>query len=124
MNAPSISLTLEFGRDGQGVNVPRVLHLSQEAKAVWVNFYNEWADEQHASEGELAAAFSKLEGFTARFAMLHHVVERVARAEDDVVPVEPASVQAGVTLCLWFANEARRIYATLSESTESAIPAD
>ena len=34
------------------------------------------------------------------------------------MPVEPASVQAGVKLALWFANQDRRIYAMLSESTE------
>ena len=57
------------------MKVPRVLHLSPEAKAEWVKFYDEWADEQHASEGELAAAFSKLEAYAARFAMLHHIVD-------------------------------------------------
>jgi hypothetical protein len=64
------------------------------------------------AEGELAAAFSKLEGYAARFALLHHDVSRVARGQDELVPVERESVEAGVTLCRWFSTEARCIYST------------
>jgi hypothetical protein len=82
-----------------------------------VAFYDAWVGTS-SRRGELAAAFSKLEGYAARFALLHHVVSRVARGEDDLVPVERESVEAGVTLCRWFSTEARRIYSTLSESNE------
>ena len=60
----------------------------KEAKAVWIVFYNSWAQEQAAAEGEMAAAYSKLEAYAARFTLLHHVVSRVARGEDDKVPIE------------------------------------
>jgi DNA polymerase I-like protein with 3'-5' exonuclease and polymerase domains len=116
-NALDKLLALDFDvKDGE--KLPHVLGLSQDGKAAWVEFYNRWAMEQAAVEGELAAAFSKLEGCAARFALLHHVVTRVARGEDDLVPVEPESIEAGVKLCRWFALEARRIYAILSESNE------
>jgi hypothetical protein len=111
-------LTLDFGCDGNGDQVPHVLNLSSEAKDTWVEFYNGWAREQAAVEGELAAAFSKLEAYAARFALLHHVASKVARGEDDRAPVEVGSVEAGIVLCRWFGAEARRIYATLSESDE------
>jgi DNA polymerase I-like protein with 3'-5' exonuclease and polymerase domains len=111
-------LALELCEDAHGERGPFSLRLSPDAKTVWVDFYNAWAQEQAAAEGELAAAFSKLEAYAARFALLHHVVGRVARKEDDCDPVEPESVEAGVRLCLWFAGEARRIYSTLTESTE------
>src|SRR5262249_37434894 len=68
--------------------------------------------------GELAAAFSKLEAYAARFALLHHVVTHVYLESDDLREVGSRSVEAGITLCRWFAHEIRRIYATLSESTE------
>jgi DNA polymerase I-like protein with 3'-5' exonuclease and polymerase domains len=110
-------LALEFDtRDGE--KAPHVLTLSTESKDAWVVFYDQWAMEQSAVEGELAAAFSKLEAYAARFAILHHVIGRVARGEDDLVPVQKVSIDAGVTLCRWFATEARRIYTTLSESNE------
>jgi DNA polymerase I-like protein with 3'-5' exonuclease and polymerase domains len=110
-------LALEFDLD-LGEKVPLVLRLSPEAKAVWVGFYNGWADEQAAAEGELAASFSKLEGYAARLALVHHVVSCVAVEADDRRPVGPRSVEAGISLARWFGHEARRIHATLSETTE------
>jgi hypothetical protein len=44
-------------------------------------------------------------------------VEAVGRGEDATASVGARSVLAGVALCTWFAGEARRIYATLSESS-------
>lgn len=104
-----------------GKLVPRVLTMSAEAKRAWVAFYNEWAREQQAAEGDLAAAFSKREGYAARFALIHHVVSHVAGAivdNPDLVPIEKRSVEAGIMLSKWFANEDRRIYAMLAESEE------
>ena len=110
-------LTLEFDvKDGE--KVPHVVRLSKEAKRAWIAFYNAWAQEQAAAEGELAAAFSKLEGYAARFALLHHVVTRLSRLEDDTADVEVESIEAGVTFSRWCAEEARRIYTTLSESED------
>jgi hypothetical protein len=108
---------LDFDRSPDE-ETPHVLSLSREAKAAWITFYNAWAKEQAAAEGELAAAFTKLEAYAARFALLHHVVSRVALGADDRVPVQPESIDAGVKLCRWFAREARRIYSTLSETTD------
>lgn len=104
-----------------GKLVPRVLTMSADAKRAWVSFYNEWAREQQAAEGDLAAAFSKREGYAARFALIHHVVTHLAGAivdNPDLVPVEKHSVEAGIKLSKWFANEDRRIYAMLAENEE------
>jgi hypothetical protein len=76
--------------------------------------------ERAAVYEELAAAYGKLEGYAARFALLQHVVSRAARGADDLVPVGKESVEAGVALCRWFARESRRIYATLAESSEES----
>lgn len=109
-------LALDFDTDRDGERVPQVLQLSKEAKAVWVTFYNQWASEQAAVEGEVAAAFSKLEAYAARFALLHHVATHVGLDSEDRREIGVKSIEAGVRLCLWFAGESRRIYATLSES--------
>jgi hypothetical protein len=111
-------LVLDFARDATNQPVPHTLNFSPEAKAAWVNWYTAWANEQVGVEGELAAAFSKLEEAAARFALIHHVVSAVGRGVDDRSPVDVESIEAGVTLTRWFAGEARRIYATLSESAE------
>jgi hypothetical protein len=109
---------LEFAKDSRGAPMPRVLKLSPEAKRLWVEFYNDWAQEQAAAAGAVAAALSKLEAYAARLALLHHVVSLRARGLDDEAPVGPESVLAGIRLCRWFAAEARRIYSTLSETEE------
>jgi DNA polymerase-1 len=98
--------------------VPHALRLAPDAKKLWIRFYNDWAGEQAAAEGEMAAALAKLEAYAARFALLHHVVTCVGLEVDDQREVGTKSIEAGIALCHWFANEARRIYATLSESTE------
>jgi hypothetical protein len=60
-----------------------------------------------------------LEGYGARLALLHHVVTNVGRNEDDCQPIEPISIEAGITLVKWFAYEVRRIYTALSESEDA-----
>jgi hypothetical protein len=111
-------LALNLHKDSDGELVPHILSLSPDAQELWIAFYNEWGREQSSVEGELAAAYSKLEAYAARFALLHSVVSRVAAGEDDLAPVCRESVEAGITLCRWFAREARRIYRTLAEDDE------
>jgi hypothetical protein len=108
---------LDFGNNTEGERVPRALGLSSEARKLWIDFYNRFAEEQSASEGEVAALLSKLEGAAARFALLHHVVGRAHLEADDVLPVEPCSIKCGITLARWFAYEGRRIYAMLAETS-------
>lgn len=106
---------LQFEGDGRDKS-PQVLSLSAEAKAEWKTFYDSRAREQADSGGEMSLTAFRLEGYAARLALVHHVVSRVSRREDDLVPVEKESVEAGVALGRWFAAEARRIRAILFES--------
>jgi hypothetical protein len=68
--------------------------------------------------GELAAAYSKLEAASARFALLYHIISHAVIGSDDAVAVGVESTEAGITLARWFAGEARRIYANHLESAE------
>jgi hypothetical protein len=97
---------------------PYPIPMAEAAKKIWIDYYNFWGDEQAAVHGPLAAAFSKLEAYTARFALLHHVVNRVARNDYDLCPIEKNSMEAGIGLSSWFAGEARRLYDMLAESEE------
>jgi hypothetical protein len=105
-------LSLEF--DGE----PVVIRMDSDAKAIWVQFYDEWALEQTAVEGDLLAAFAKLEAYAARFALGHHVCMHTHLGIDDRVPLTAESMAAGVQLARWFGNEARRVYSMLAESDE------
>jgi hypothetical protein len=99
-----------------GTAVPYVLTLDDDARRLWIDFYQEWADEQALADEALAAALSKLEGYAARLALIHHVVEHVGLGADDRCPVSRRSVAAGILLTRWFANEARRLYGELEET--------
>ena len=108
-------LELQFGVDEEGNQIPIDLGLSVSGKEAWVRFYNEHALEQIQREGDLAASFSKLEGYCARFALIVHVIR--CQSGDPTLECENAvdagSVQAGVALTRWFAHETERVYAEL-----------
>jgi hypothetical protein len=106
---------LSLSKDGDGNEAPFAVRMDPEAMRLWVAFYDEWAEVQAAAEGELASAFSKLEAYSLRLALLHHVVSRVAAGEDDCDPLTGPSMAAGITLARWFADEARRVYSVLAE---------
>jgi hypothetical protein len=99
---------------------PATIKLSAEGKAAWVRFFNEHAQEQAELTGDLAAAWSKLEGYAARFALIVHLVRWAAGDSTLADPnaVDAQSIEAGVTLSRWFGQEAKRVYAVLSESDE------
>ena len=99
---------------------PVSLKFSGNGKAAWVEFYNEHGSEQNDLSGDLAAAWSKLEGYAARLALLIH---ECRWAQEDATLADPdrvggASVAAAVELVRWFKHETERLYGVLSE-TES-----
>ncbi|VTR92452.1 Uncultured bacterium genome assembly Metasoil_fosmids_resub OS=uncultured bacterium PE=4 SV=1: DUF3987 [Gemmata massiliana] len=104
---------LEPGADADGNSYPVALGLAPDAKAEWVRFYARFALKQSETEGELAAAFSKLEGYAARLALVHHVCQAAGSGARE--PVGLASVRAGIALAEWFTAEAERVYQMLGE---------
>ena len=100
---------------------PLDLPLSAEALLLWVDFVNQHGREAVELTGALAAAWSKLEGYAARLAL---VVELAGWAEspsgDGRGPAEVSaeSVRAGIALVEWAGNETRRIYSMLAEDGE------
>ena len=101
------------GSDGEPE--PGILHLSPEAKAVWIQFYNEHADEQVELSGDLSAAWSKLEGYAARLALIVHLVKWAVGDVEDSDVVDRQSIASGVEISRWFGQETRRVYDILHE---------
>src|SRR5262249_6807073 len=87
--------------------------LDRQARRLWVDFFNFWAQEQSQADGDLAAAFSKLEGYAARIALVCQLA-----MDSESVEVGPVAMRSGITLARWFAREAERRYAILAESEE------
>ncbi len=96
---------------------PRALSITAEAKALFVQFVNEHGMEQADLDGDLAATWSKLEGYAARFALVHQLI-RWANGDCDGESIDAESMSAGIDLARWFGLEARRVHATFAETDE------
>jgi len=95
---------------------PVDLPLTPEAQETWIAFYNRHGAELTAMTGDLAAAWSKLEGYAARLALVAHLTAWAAGSDTAPGPVDRTSVEAGIALVVWFKNEVRRVYGVLGES--------
>ncbi len=103
-----------------GVYRPVVLQLTSEAHQLWRSFFNDHAKEQVEMDGDLSAAWSKLEECPARLALVLHCVRWAANdptlTSADLVDL--ASMRSAIRLTEWFKFEARRIYAMLVETED------
>jgi len=115
-------LTLEMGTDENGDPQPLDLPLTPAAKRLWIDFYNDHATEQCELGGDLAAAWSKLEGYAPRFALLFHLIRSVAQdpllSSKDVI--DDASMTSAIEVVRWFGDEAARVYGEIGSSGTSA----
>jgi hypothetical protein len=94
---------------------------SDAARSVWVDFVNAHGHETADLTGGLAAAFSKLEGYAARLALivcLARWAEDPGRMGTGPLEVDAESVEAGIAIVQWAKNETRRIYCMLAEDEE------
>jgi len=120
-------LALDFGLDDDGDRIPVDLPFTEGARKLWIEFYNAHAREQVHLSGDLAAAWSKLEGYAARLALIIHLVRW--QGHDTTLTTSEAiderSIEAAVTLTRWFAREAERVYAALEDgSIDTSEPDD
>jgi len=104
------------GDDGEAR--PVLVRLSADAKTAWKAYYNAHAVEQADLTGDLSAAWSKLEEYAARLALVLHFTRWAANdpTVGNADRVDAASINAAITLARWFKHEARRVYALLDES--------
>lgn len=103
----------ELDLDENKEPVPRTLPLTPDAKRAWVTFVNAHGRRQLEHVGDEAAAFSKLEAYAARLALVVHCARHAA--SDPILEnpdsVDLASIEAGIRMARWFVDEALRIYA-------------
>ncbi len=113
-------LALPMPTDDDGEPVPVDVHLRSDARRKFIAFYDAHAKEQTEIESDnLAAAWSKLEGYAARIALLCHLIRRTTgdTASDSI---ELQDMDAGITLSRWFGDEAARIYAEIGGGIDTA----
>jgi len=112
--------SLELVVQGDGEPKSLDLPLTPAGKETWIRFYNGHAEEQAGLSGDLAAAWSKLEGYAARLALVIHLVRWAAgdATLDNPNIIDEHSIEAGVKLSRWFGQGARRVYQILGETDE------
>ena len=109
---------LSANNSTDGPESPVLATLTPDAKELWIKFCDRHADEMEGLMGHIAAAWSKLEAYCARFALILHYV-RWANHDPtlkDPDRVDVDSVVAAEQLVRWFAGQVERVYAMLSES--------
>lgn len=110
------ALKPDAGEDGDAR--PQIVMLDERARSAFVRFFTEHNQEQVELHGDDAAAWSKLEGYAARLALLFHLVRHAADDPSAADPhrVDLQSMEAAIRVTRWFAREALRVNAMLSES--------
>jgi hypothetical protein len=109
---------LKSNESETGETLPVLVRLDENAKRTWIGYYNAHAGEQVNLDGDLAAAWSKLEEYAARIALVVHFIRWAANDPTLTAgdTVDDASMSAGINLVKWFKGEATRVYAMLGES--------
>ncbi len=108
----------EFATDNNGETVPAIACLSDDAKKLWVKFYNSHDTTLADASGELAAAYSKLEEIPARLALIIHLVRSVVDEAIDATVIDCVSMTSAIGLAEWFIGETTRVYAILDRTAE------
>ncbi|QEL18839.1 DUF3987 domain-containing protein [Limnoglobus roseus] len=104
-----------FGFDTlRGRPVPAVNHLSADAKALFVAYYDRNREAAHTGTDGEAASLLKLESYAVRFAHLRHLCRHTAGGDGQ--PIDALDMHAGIELAEWFADELFRIQAALQET--------
>ena len=106
---------------------PNFVELTSESRSAYVEFYNRNGRESAAMTGDLAAAWSKIEEYALRLALVFHLVRVVAGDATlaDKGVIDPQTTTAAIRLVEWFKHETKRVYAMLAgaenESTHAKI---
>lgn len=98
----------------EGRERPKLVKLSAAAKRLFVAFANEHNSALTEQCADLAAAYSKLEAYAARLALIFHLVRESTGEVPPDSPIGAESVADAVTLVQWFSREAERVYSALA----------
>ena len=111
----SLLYALKLERDREDQLYPKRMRFTSKGKRRFIKFFNKHNKEQKGLSGCEAAAWSKLEAYAVRLAMLIQLLRH-----PESIEVDAKSVAAAIKLVDWFKHETRRIYAVLVESDEES----
>jgi hypothetical protein len=108
-------LNLESAANGDGDPEPFPLDLTPKAKVIWVEYFNRHRAELIDLDDDLAAAWSKLEAYTARFALIFQLCKWAAGDSAAATAIDESSMAMAIELSDWFGLEAKRVYSLFFE---------
>ena len=111
-------LDLDPAANEFGESEPFPIDLSPEARITWIDYYNRHRVELSDHDDDLAAAWSKLEAYTARFALIFQLVTWAGGDASAAASISDDSMLAAIELSDWFGSEAKRVYRLFTESEE------
>jgi hypothetical protein len=101
-----------------GNHRPMDVILSDDAQERFIDYVNQHAERAGEMTGADAAAWSKLKGYAARFALIFHCVRQAGGESVEPSTADLADVENGIALADWFWGETKKIYGAFSESAE------
>jgi uncharacterized protein DUF3987 len=104
---------LQPGNDDHERPVPVLLRLTGEAREQYIAFFNDCGVTGAESDEHEAAAWSKLTGYAARFALLGQVL-----CDQTAEKITGEIMLSACDLTRWSGNEAMRVYRQFSETKE------
>jgi len=108
-------LSIEMQVDDNESLKPCLVQMDGDSKRSFVEYYNRHNREQQELSEDLYAAYSKLEEVAARLALVIHAVRYALVEVKSLYTIDKTSMDIGISLCEWFKQEARRVYAVLAE---------
>ena len=102
---------------------PYVLSLSSKARKLYIEYFEQNGQEQNEMSGELAAAWSKLEEYPLRLALVFQLIDWANKPNGTPLPtvVEVEHISHAIELVEWFKNESLRINEMLSQSSTDKL---
>ena len=95
---------------------PHLVRLTDEAKKMFIAFYNANGTALETADEDMSAVMSKLEGYALRFALIFHCCRLKESAGRSQICGE--DMAAAIQLTMWFRDEAERVYMALGETPE------
>jgi hypothetical protein len=112
-------LTLEPGVNDEGDFHPIPVPMTHEAKRVWIEYFNRHRGESAGLDDDLVAAWTKLEAYTARLALIIQLCSW-ASGEADANAIDESTMVDAIELSDWFGGEAKRVYGLFCESEKDS----
>lgn len=115
---------LKAREDDEGDSSPISVVLSRSAKRRLIDFVNHHGLEQKRTTGDLAAAYSKLECYCPRIALIFHQIRAAVDPSVDGLLIDDESMVAAEQLVAWFTAETKRIYSWMGNDDATTDSSD